>query len=359
MPLRLSILQFGRGNVGATLIGQITARRRAIRERLGIELVYGGIAGRNEAVLSARGIDLHHWREEMARGRAATADDLLASASRELADPKVLVDATAADGMADLHCAALQAGFHVVTCNKKPIAGPLADYRRLRAESRAAARFYLHEVTVGAGLPVIATLRELVVSGDTIRTIEGCFSGTLNVLCAGMDRGGRFSALLAEARARGFTEPDPREDLSGRDVARKALILARVTGLMIEPEEVECAPFCDTDAGGDAEAFMAGSSRYDDRLATRWKQAAQRGKRPRFVATVDRGCRAGLREVPADGPLGRLSGPENVFALSTERYIEHPLVISGPGAGPAVTAAGAFGDLLNIARAIARTGRIG
>ncbi|HET6277402.1 MAG TPA: hypothetical protein VFG08_01315, partial [Candidatus Polarisedimenticolia bacterium] len=281
MPLRLSILQFGRGNVGATLIGQITARRRAIRERLGIDLVYGGIAGRSEAVLSARGIDLHHWREEMARGRAAAADDLLASASRELADPKVLVDATAADGMVDLHCAALQAGFHVVTCNKKPIAGPLADYRRLRAESRAAARFYLHEVTVGAGLPVIATLRELVVSGDTIRTIEGCFSGTLNTLCAGLDRGVRFSALLAEARARGFTEPDPREDLSGRDVARKALILARVTGLMIEPEEVECAPFCDTDSEGDADSFMAGSARYDERLATRWMQAVQRGKRPR------------------------------------------------------------------------------
>jgi len=285
--------------------------------------------------------------------------DLLESASHELTDPKVLVDATAADGMVDLHCAALQAGFHVVTCNTKPISGPLEDYRRLRAESRAASRFYLHEVTVGAGLPVIASLRELVVSGDVIRTIEGCFSGTLNTLCAGMDQGGRFSSLLAGARAQGFTEPDPREDLSGRDVARKALILARVTGLMIEPEEVECTPFCDTDSEGDAEAFMAGASRYDERLASRWKEAGARGKRPRFVATVDRGCRAGLREVPADGPLGRLSGPENVFALSTERYNEHPLVISGPGAGPAVTAAGAFGDLLSIARAIARTGQKG
>lgn len=359
MPLRLSIVQFGRGNVGASLIGQISARRRAIRERLGIELVYGGIAGRDAAALSGRGIDLHNWREEVDRGGSMSGHDLLDAASRELTDPKVFVDATAADDMVDLHCAALQAGFHVVTCNKKPIAGPLADYRRLRAESRAASRFYLHEVTVGAGLPVIATLRELVVSGDTIRTIEGCFSGTLNTLCAGMDQGGRFSSLLAYARARGFTEPDPREDLSGRDVARKALILARVTGLMIEPEEVECAPFCDTDSDGDTDAFMAGASGHDDRLAARWREAAERGKRPRFVATVDRSCRAGLREVPADGPLGRLSGPENVFALSTERYKEHPLVISGPGAGPAVTAAGAFGDLLNIARAIARTGRKG
>ncbi len=356
MPLRLSILQFGKGNVGASLIGQIAARRRAIRERLGIELLYGGIAGRGAAALSARGIDLHHWREEVDRGGPTAARDLLESASRELSDPKVLVDATAADGMVDLHCAALQAGFHVVTCNKKPIAGALADYRRLRAESRAASRFYLHEVTVGAGLPVIATLRELVVSGDTIRTIEGCFSGTLNTLCAGMDRGERFSTLLAEARARGFTEPDPREDLSGRDVARKALILARVTGLMIEPDEVECTPFCETESGDDAESFMGGAHRYDDRLAARWQEAAARGKRLRFVATVEAGCRAGLREVPADGPLGRLSGPENVFALSTERYREHPLVISGPGAGPSVTAAGAFGDLLKIARAIARTG---
>jgi aspartokinase/homoserine dehydrogenase 1 len=355
MPLRLSILQLGKGNVGAALIGQIAARRRAVRERLGIDLQYCGIAGRATAALAPQGIDLLRWREEVEKGGPAAPRDLLAAA-REIPDPKVLVDATAAEGMADLQCAALAAGFHVVTCNKKPIAGPLADYRRLRAESRAASRFYLHEVTVGAGLPVIATLRELVISGDAIRVIEGCFSGTLNALCAGIDRGERFSSLLADARARGFTEPDPREDLSGRDVARKALILARVTGLMIEPEDVECAPFCATGSGGDADAFVRGASGLDGELDTRRRDAASRGRRLRYVATVDRNCRAGLREVPADGPLGRLAGAENVFVLSTERYRDHPLVISGPGAGPEVTAAGAFGDLLSIARAIVRTG---
>jgi aspartokinase/homoserine dehydrogenase 1 len=356
MPNRLSILQLGRGNVGGTLIEQIAVRRRAIRDRFGIEIIYGGIAGSRTAVLAPGGIPLRTWREEVESGAAYEISDLIASAGRALADPKVLVDATAADGMVDIHCAALEAGFHVVTCNKKPLAGRLADYRRLRSAARAASRFYLHEVTVGAGLPVIATLRELVVSGDRIRAIEGCFSGTLNALCAGLDRGESFSSVLSSARERGFTEPDPRDDLSGQDVARKALILARVTGMSIEPEEVQLEPFCVTGSEGDADAYVAGAGRHDAEFAERWSQAAARGRRWRYVATVDATCSAGLREVPADGPLGRLVGPENVFALSTERYHEHPLVISGPGAGPEVTAAGAFGDILNISRAIARTG---
>ena len=356
MPNRLNLLQLGRGNVGGTLIEQIAARRRAIRERFGIEIVYGGIAGRSRAALAPAGIDLKRWRDAVDGGAPLDLPRLVATAASELEDPKVLVDATAADGMVDIHCAALQAGFHVVTCNKKPLAGSLSDYRRLRAESRAASRFYLHEVTVGAGLPVIATLRELVVSGDRIRAIEGCFSGTLNSLCAGLDRGERFSDLLAGARDRGFTEPDPREDLSGQDVARKALILARVTGLSLEPEDVRLDPFCITDRSGDSAAFMKSAAGHDADLKTRWAEAAARDMRWRYVARVDSSCSAGLREVPAGGALGRLTGAENVFALSTERYDEHPLVISGPGAGPAVTAAGAFGDILNIARAIVRTG---
>ncbi|HEU4402728.1 MAG TPA: bifunctional aspartate kinase/homoserine dehydrogenase I, partial [Candidatus Polarisedimenticolia bacterium] len=274
--------------------------------------------------------------------------------ARGLAGRRVLVDATAEEGMTDLYCEAIEAGFHVVSCNKKPLAGALSDYRRVREACRMSGRAWLYEVSVGAGLPVIGTLRDLVETGDAIRSVEGCFSGTLNFLCAGLDRGGRFSEVLARARELGYTEPDPREDLAGMDVARKALILARETGLEIEPEQVRLEPFCPVDRRGGSEAFMTKTAGLDADLGRRWQEAAARGQRLRYVASIDGGCGARLAEVPADSALGRLAGPENVFAFRTARYPDHPLVVSGPGAGPAVTAAGAFGDILKLARSATR-----
>jgi aspartokinase/homoserine dehydrogenase 1 len=365
MALRLSIVQTGRGTVGGTLVDQVAARRAGVRDRLGVDLVYTGIAGRAAAAFAPGGLDLSRWREAVAGGSGAaagrgtdgaTARALVGEAARRVPGPKILIDATAEEGMQALYLEAFAAGFHVVACNKKPLAGPLAAYRALREAARAAGRFFLYEVTVGAGLPVIGTLQDLLDSGDRLVSIEGCFSGTLNSLCAGLDRGGRFSEVLAEAKRLGYTEPDPREDLAGLDVARKALILAREAGLWIEPSEVRLEPFLPVAAGGDAAAFLASSSRHDEGMRRRWEDAAGRGARPRYVAEVSTGCGASLREVPADSPLGRLAGPENIFAFRTERYSGQPLVVAGPGAGPAVTAAGAFGDVLRVARALAHRG---
>ncbi len=357
MALRLSIVQIGKGTVGATLVEQVAAQRPAIRERLGVDLVHAGIAGRAAAAFDARGIDPAGWRQAVRPEADGPARRLVREAARAIPGPKVLVDATADEGMADLYCEAFASGFHVVTCNKKPLAGPLADYRRTQQAARAAGRFLLYEVTVGAGLPILGTLRDLLDGGDRVRSIEGCFSGTLNFLCAGLDRGGRFSEVLRRAKERGYTEPDPREDLAGRDVARKALILAREAGLAVEPEQVRLEPFCRLAGTGDAAAFLASVATLDAPLSRLWDEAAARGLRRRYVAAVEDGCSAGPREVPADGPLGRLAGPENVFAFRTERYADHPLVVAGPGAGPSVTAAGAFGDILSVARALARGGR--
>jgi aspartokinase/homoserine dehydrogenase 1 len=357
MTRRLSIVQIGKGTIGAALVDQVAAGRAAIGERLGVDLVYAGIAGRRAAAFDPAGIDLALWREALRDGGGAAPSprSFLRESGRGLAGDRVLVDATAADGMADLYCEALDAGFHVVSCNKKPQSGPLADYRKVHEACRKAGRSWLYEVSVGAGLPVIATLRDLADTGDRIESIEGCFSGTLNFLCAALDRGEGFSQAVAQARQRGYTEPDPREDLGGDDVARKALILAREAGLALEPGEVRLEPFCPVDRRGDVESFLASTAALDAGMERRWSDAAARGRRWRYVATVDRGCGAALREVPADGPLGRLAGPENVFAFKTERYHDHPLVVAGPGAGPAVTAAGAFGDILKLARGLART----
>ena len=357
MPARLQILQLGRGTVGATLIEQVAARRDALLRDEGLDLVYVGIAGRSAAAFDPRGIDLSAWKRavEAGSGHKDAARSLI-DGCRELPGPKVLVDATAEDGMAELYVVALAAGCHIVSCNKKPLAGPLADDRRVREAVRAAGLRWLYEVSVGAGLPTLSTLRTLVQTGDRIESIEGCFSGTLNYLCAALDRGERFSEVLTRARGLGYTEPDPRDDLSGQDVARKALILAREAGLKLEPADVRLEPFCSTPAGGPVEAFLASCVSLDAPLARDWEEARRRGMRKRFVAAVGDGCGASLREVPADSPLGRLAGPENIFIFRTQRYHDHPLLIAGPGAGPAVTAAGAFGDILDLARSAAARG---
>jgi aspartokinase/homoserine dehydrogenase 1 len=355
MPQRLTIVQLGKGTVGSALVDQVAGRRAALRDRLGIDIAYAGIAGRTHGVLEPGGIDLGRWREAAGSDAGLGGSRLLRQAAGVVAGPAVLVDATAEEGMADVYMEAVAAGFHVVSCNKKPLAGPFRDYRRVKDACRRKRRFWFHEVTVGAGLPVIGTLRDLLDSGDRLLAIEGCFSGTLNFLSAALDAGEPLSRAVARARERGYTEPDPRDDLGGRDVARKALILAREAGLDLEPDQVRLEPFCPMESGGDVERFMAGLPAGDAGMARLWREAAGRGARRRYVARVDAGCAAGPVEVPADSALGRLGGPENVFVFRTERYREFPLVVSGPGAGPAVTAAGAFADIIRVARAAAQT----
>ncbi len=352
--MRLSLVQLGKGTVGKALIGQVREQRAALAGRLGVELVYAGIAGRRSGAFEPHGIDLDRWEERVEAG-GPDGRTILKEALGVLSGPAVLIDATAEEGMTAPYLEALSAGLHVVSCNKKPLAGPLCEYRAVKEAARRKRRFWLYEVSVGAGLPVIGTLRDLLDSGDRLESIEGCFSGTLNFLCAGLDSGEKFSEVLARARELGYTEPDPRDDLGGMDVARKALILAREAGCDLEPEDVRLEPFCPIDRRGDASRFVAKSAALDAEMARRWKAAAARGVRLRYVASIDGGCAASLREVPADSALGRLSGPENIFVFRTGRYAKNPLVVSGPGAGPQVTAAGAFADVIKVARAIVGT----
>jgi aspartokinase/homoserine dehydrogenase 1 len=354
MAVRLSLVQLGKGTIGTALIEQIREQGPALLKRLGVEFVYAGIAGRRSGAFDPNGLDLARWRELVESGGLG-GRKILKKALGALSGSAVLVDATADDGMAEVYVEALAAGFHVVSCNKKPLAGPLGDYLRLKETARKKRRFWLYGVSVGAGLPVIVTLRNLLDSGDRLESIEGCFSGTLNFLCAGLDSGGKFSEVLARARELGYTEPDPRDDLGGMDVARKALILAREAGLEIEPVDVRLEPFCPIDRRGEVGKYLAKTAGFDAEMGRKWKSAAAKGRRYRYVASIDGGCAAALRDVPADTALGRLSGPENIFVFRTARYSKNPLVVSGPGAGPAVTAAGAFTDIIRVARAIVRT----
>ncbi len=336
MSRNLGVAILGRGRVGTALASQLRVARTAFARRHGVRIDLIGMAGRaGGAALVAR----------LASGRGA----------------RLLVDATAADGMAAVHARLLGKGVHVVTCNKKPLAGPQADWDRLaRVASRSGAA-HLHEVTVGAGLPVLKTIRDLFETGDRIESLEGCVSGTLNFLCDALDAGHPFARALAAATARGYTEPDPREDLAGGDAARKAVILARAAGFRVEPADVALRPFLPITGGGEAATFLRDAGRFDRPLARRWAGARARGRRIRYLVRVRAPGRpggraritAGLVAVDAAGPFGRLAGPENIFVVRSLRYHRHPIVVRGPGAGPDVTAAGALADILEVARALA------
>ncbi|HEY0970793.1 MAG TPA: hypothetical protein VGE02_07445, partial [Gemmatimonadales bacterium] len=278
-----------------------------------------------------------------------TAAALAAIEAQSPARP-ILVDVTATDTGPVLE-RALARGWDVVLANKVPLAGTQAAADRLREAACRAGRHLLHEATVGAGLPVIDTLRKLTESGDHVLSIEGCPSGTLGYLFGELGRGTAFSAALRRAMEAGYTEPDPRADLSGVDVARKALILARIIGFRgdladvrvesLVPEALRTVPL---------EEFLARAPELDDPWAERVRSAREEGRVLRYRARVTpRSIDVGLVAVELADPLGALTGTDNQFSFTTERYHAQPLVITGPGAGAAVTAAGVFNDLLRLA----------
>ena len=275
---------------------------------------------------------------------------LLAALDASDAPIKVIIDASASADLALHHADWLARGYHVVTANKALAGGSLAGWRTLQAALAHGSR-YGDSATVGAGLPVLSTLRRLRLCGDALLTLEGVFSGSLSWLFNQYDGSRPFSALLREARQLGYTEPDPRSDLSGEDVARKLLIIARYAGFSISSEEVQVESLVPEALRGiDSEAFLARLEELDAPLAARRAEAASNGHVLRFLARLNqRGhARVGLVEVPAAHPAARLYGTDNQFALSTTRYNTQPLVIQGPGAGPEITAQALLGDVLSL-----------
>ena len=283
-------------------------------------------------------------------GCAATAAEALAAIAIHPLSSPVLVDATAAE-TTELLEASLARGWDIVLANKIPLAGTQESADQLGATARAHGRQILHEATVGAGLPVIDTVRKLLQTGDRVLRIEGCPSGTLGYLFGELGRGRSFSNSLRSAIAAGYTEPDPRIDLSGMDVARKAIILARMIGYRGDLADVAIESLVPRELTRvSAVEFLERLEELDAPWEARVGAAAARGKALRYRARVSgRSLVVGLVAVPVDDPLASLSGTDNQFAFTTTRYSEQPLVIRGPGAGPAVTAGGVHNDLLQLA----------
>ena len=266
--------------------------------------------------------------------------------------PRIVVDCTASADIAKRYPDWLAAGIHVITPNKKANSADLPFYRRLREARRTGAAHYLYETTVGAGLPVVQTLRDLRETGDEITSVEGIFSGTLAYIFNTYDGRKSFSDIVRDARQRGYTEPDPRDDLSGMDVARKLIILGREMGLDLEMADVEVESL--VPAGletGSIEDFMARLPQHDASMNDRLQTARSRGKVLRYVGrlTADGKATVGVVELDARHAFANIALTDNVVRFATRRYCDNPLIVQGPGAGPEVTAGGVFADLLRLA----------
>jgi aspartokinase/homoserine dehydrogenase 1 len=359
-PEHADVVILGFGQIGRELAAQMATHLSRSGDQIQARVV--GVIDRSGYVFDARGISAKRLQELIAtksartplsgvrRGVHATAEEAIAAITAHALSRPILVDVTAGDTGAVLE-QALAHGMDIVLANKRPLAGPEKDARALARAAAVDGRRVLHEATVGAGLPVIDTIQKLTESGDHILRIEACPSGTLGYLLGEMGRGTSFSTALREAMRRGYTEPDPRDDLSGMDVARKALILGRLIGFSGELADVEVESLVPESLREVApDAFLDRLPEVDAQWEQRIREARERGTVLRYRATVTkREARVGIAAVDGSSSLASLAGTDNHFSFTTRRYRANPLVITGPGAGAAVTAAGVLNDVLKLA----------
>jgi aspartokinase/homoserine dehydrogenase 1 len=347
------VILLGFGRVGRALADQIAGANGRTPVRVVGLVDRSGYLFEPRGLSSRRLIDLTRKKDAGALlsflgGRAASAQDALTFMASHAVSHPVVVDVTSGE-TGDLLCAALAQGFDLVLANKRPLAGTRRHYERLWAAAEAAGRRVRYEATVGAGLPIIDTYLKLAETGDRVLRVEGCVSGTLMYIASAVSEGRPFSQAVREAVELGYAEPDPREDLSGRDAARKALILARLLGYRgAAPTPDDLVPRAIRNLT--PEQFMERLSVVDADWAARARREAARGRVLRYVVSATpRTVSARLTAVPVSSPIGALQGTRNLVAFTTRRYDKEPLVISGPGAGAEVTAAGILNDILSLA----------
>jgi aspartokinase/homoserine dehydrogenase 1 len=333
----LSIGVIGVGLIGGTLLSQLQTRIEDLKRHRGIDLRVRGIMNSRQMVLADGRLALDRWRDELSESsKSADLESFINHVNADHLPHAVVIDATASAELTTHYENWLSKGINIITPNKKSNAGPLAAYRSLRETARRHQRYFLYETNVGAGLPIIQTLRGLVETGDEVIKIEGVLSGTLSYIFNSLDGRRTFSEVVREAHSLGLTEPDPREDLSGMDVARKLIILAREMGLEVEMDSVHVESLADED---------------DRTMAALLNSAREAGQVVRYVGTIDSvgHLSAQMRRYPLDHPFASLSGSDNIVSFQTARYNTQPMIVRGPGAGPEVTAAGVFADLLRLA----------
>lgn len=345
----IDVFLVGCGVVGSELIAQVARQQPKLKEQ-NISLKVYGIANSKGMVFNKEGIDLENWQAEINNSPTPVNVENIKAFVREnhLINP-VLVDSTSNETLAMSYLGYLEEGFNVVTPNKKANTDSWEYYQALRSAAQKTNRRFLYETTVGAGLPVIDTLQSLIKAGDELVRFEGILSGSLSYMFGKLEEGMTVSQATAIAKENGFTEPDPRDDLSGLDVARKLLIMAREAGIQLELSDIDIEPVLPAsfDANGNVDEFMGNLTKIDDEFALRVANAKNEDKVLRYIGNiVDGKCKVSIEAVARNHPLYSVKDGENALAIHSRYYQPLPFVLRGYGAGAEVTAAGVFGDLL-------------
>ena len=348
----LNLFVVGIGNIGCHLLQQLAHQQEKLLKQKALELKVVGIANSKKAIFNREGIDLENYRELLDKSE-------IVSSPKRIRDEivkmnifnSVFVDCTSAPAVADLYYDLINHNVNIVTASKIAASGPLQNYLNLKSLARKKDVRYLFETNVGAGLPIINTINNLRNSGDQIIQIEAVVSGTLNYIFATLSKDIPLSKAIRMAQEKGYSEPDPRIDLSGTDVLRKLVILARESGYHIEQADVELTPLLPANLfEGSLEDFYANLDEEDRKMEQLRSKAESEGKRLRFTASLNNGrATVSLKAVDSTHPFYSLEGSNNVILITTERYKEYPMVIKGYGAGAEVTAAGVFADIYSLA----------
>jgi aspartokinase/homoserine dehydrogenase 1 len=352
-PHTISVGVIGPGTVGKVLLNQLASQSARLQTEAKLDFRVRGIMTSTRMLLAEGGVPLDRWQEKFEReATAADFDEFMQHVRVDYLPHTVMIDCTASADIAKRYPEWLAAGIHVITPNKKANSAELPFYRRLKEARKAGGAHYLYETTVGAGLPVVQTLRDLRETGDDITSVEGIFSGTLAYLFNTYDGKKAWSDIVRDARQRGYTEPDPRDDLSGLDVARKLIILGREMGLELEMADVKVESLVPAGLeSGSIDEFMERLPQHDSAMNDRLQTARSKGKVLRYVGrlTADGKATVGVVELDSKHAFANIALTDNVVRFATRRYCDNPLIVQGPGAGPEVTAGGVFADLLRLA----------
>jgi len=350
--LPLDVILLGCGNVGAELLNQIQKQQQALKaQHIGLRVC--GIANSRALLHSAQGLDLANWQELIkSDGKAYNYQDVMDLHQKHGLLNPVIVDCSTNAELGLQYANFLRAGFHVIAANKKANTEEQSYYAELREAASQTLRKFLYETNVGAGLPVLDTLQSLLRSGDTLFGFQGILSGSLSLIMGLLQDGMSFSDAVLKAKDMGFTEPDPRDDLSGMDVARKLLIIAREVGLQMELEDIQVEALTPESFNElSLEEMLIALPNLNDDMHERIEKANSENKVLRYVGSLQNGiCKVGIEAVPASHALASVRDGENVLVLNTRYYDPKPLILRGYGAGAEVTAAGVFGDILRTIR---------
>ena len=348
---QLNLFIMGVGNVGGKLIEQLAKQKSYLKEHLKLQVRVAGISNSRTMCFEEGGIDLKDWQGQIAQGQTADKAKFLEKVKSLNLRNAIFVDNTASEEIAATYGQYLSESISVVTCNKIACASAYPNYKKLKDLARTYNASFLYETNVGAGLPIIDTLKNLVASGDKIHEIQAVLSGSLNFVFNNFNAQTSFHDVVKQAQEEGYTEPDPTIDLSGIDVMRKILILARESGHAIEISDIENQSFLpkeslDTHSN---EAFFKSLIKYEDRFQTLYKSADDKNCKLKYVASFKDGkASVGLQEIPQGHDFYALEGSDNIVLFYTERYPQQPMIIKGAGAGAAVTASGIFADIIRV-----------